>query len=225
MSPPRGLSGLSRPSFAATHDSHTPPSSSFLSSSYIPQPQQQPQQYQSPLSQQLLSAQHLSHAQQDNPNNLSGGAQYVAYPADYHQPPSAALSPSSRALQSHAPGQSLPQGLAAGSSRIHALPPPPNLPSPALSGIGGSPGSIGNGLQSAGVGGKVAMDQQGPLQQQSGTSPGLETIFSRKSYSAAAARPSQSPNRTPSGGKPWAGVPMSPLRKAGDDDDLFSMDG
>lgn len=32
------------------------------------------------------------------------------------------LSPSSRALQSHAPGQSLPQGLAAGLSRLHLIP-------------------------------------------------------------------------------------------------------
>ncbi|KAK2464473.1 hypothetical protein APHAL10511_003452 [Amanita phalloides] len=39
-------------------------------------------------------------------------------------------SPSARALQAHAPGQSLPQGLAAGLSRIHALPPLPNLASP-----------------------------------------------------------------------------------------------
>jgi hypothetical protein len=41
-----------------------------------------------------------------------------------------ALSPSTRALQAHAPGQSLPQGLAAGYSRIHALPPPPSVVSP-----------------------------------------------------------------------------------------------
>lgn len=34
-----------------------------------------------------------------------------------------ALSPTSRALQSHAPGQSLPQGLAAGLSRLHFAPP------------------------------------------------------------------------------------------------------
>lgn len=40
------------------------------------------------------------------------------------------LSPGSRALQSHAPGQSLPQGLAAGYSRIHALPPLVNIASP-----------------------------------------------------------------------------------------------
>ncbi|KAI6040906.1 hypothetical protein EDC04DRAFT_2673295 [Pisolithus marmoratus] len=43
-------------------------------------------------------------------------------------------SPSIRALQAHAPGQSLPQGLAAGYSRIHALP------------VTGSPGSIGTSI-------------------------------------------------------------------------------
>ncbi|KAF9051276.1 hypothetical protein BJ165DRAFT_875621 [Panaeolus papilionaceus] len=37
--------------------------------------------------------------------------------------PSVALSPGTKALNAHAPGQSLPQGLAAGYSRIHALPP------------------------------------------------------------------------------------------------------
>ncbi|KAF7967388.1 hypothetical protein HWV62_34435 [Athelia sp. TMB] len=235
MSPPRGLSGLNRPSFAATHDSHIPASSSLLSSSHLLQQQQPAHPHQS-LSQQLLSAQHLSHAQpQDHLNHSPSGAQYAAYPADYHRPPSAALSPSSRALQAHAPGQSLPQGLAAGYSRIHALPPPPNLPSPSFSGIGSSPGSVGNGLDWAGVGGKIVADQPGPSQHQAGTSPGLETMFSRKSYSAAAARPSQPSNRVPSGGKPWAGGvggPLSPLSKpvvisaeGADDDDLFSMDG
>ncbi|KAL4072509.1 hypothetical protein V8B97DRAFT_377480 [Scleroderma yunnanense] len=44
------------------------------------------------------------------------------------------LSPSIRALQAHAPGQSLPQGLAAGYSRIHALP------------VATSPGSIGTSI-------------------------------------------------------------------------------
>ncbi|KAJ2920078.1 hypothetical protein MD484_g300, partial [Candolleomyces efflorescens] len=60
------------------------------------------------------------------------------------------LSPSTRALQSHAPGQSLPQGLAAGLSRIHAL--PPVGPSPGASGLSlsGTPGSY---LGGAGGGG------------------------------------------------------------------------
>ncbi|KAJ7430517.1 hypothetical protein B0H11DRAFT_927841 [Mycena galericulata] len=55
------------------------------------------------------------------------------------------LSPNARALQAHAPGQSLPQGLAAGYSRIHALP-PLGSPSPAAFSPGlhaGSPGAVG----------------------------------------------------------------------------------
>lgn len=164
--------------------------------------------------------------------------------------PQASLSPSTRALQSHAPGQSLPQGLAAGYSRIHALPPPPNMgPSPAFSGVG-SPGSPGTGgLEWLGLAppGTAAPD----VGNGAGTGSGLESMFSRLSYSAAASRPSQpsalsltsssgpqaNPTvaRTPSGGKPWqsgsagaGGGALSPLSGpvlTGDDDDLFSMDG
>ncbi|KAF7326296.1 hypothetical protein MKEN_00482900 [Mycena kentingensis (nom. inval.)] len=60
-----------------------------------------------------------------------------------------ALSPASRALQAHAPGQSLPQGLAAGYSRIHALPPLPVVGSVgSASGGGGGVGSPGVGVGS-----------------------------------------------------------------------------
>lgn len=77
-----------------------------------------------------------------------------------HVAPAMALSPSTRALQAHAPGQSLPQGLAAGYSRIHALPPPPavgNLPSPSMfgsvtSGGMGGIGSLGQGQGQGGLG-------------------------------------------------------------------------
>ncbi|KAH7886964.1 hypothetical protein F5I97DRAFT_1871763 [Phlebopus sp. FC_14] len=58
-----------------------------------------------------------------------------------------ATSPSIRALQAHAPGQSLPQGLAAGYSRIHALP------------LAGSPGSLGT----SGVGGAAFSPSQGQM--------------------------------------------------------------
>ncbi|KAF7351457.1 hypothetical protein MSAN_01577800 [Mycena sanguinolenta] len=53
------------------------------------------------------------------------------------------LSPNARALQAHAPGQSLPQGLAAGYSRMHALPLPPGVgsPSPAAFNAAGTPAS------------------------------------------------------------------------------------
>ncbi|KAJ7359756.1 hypothetical protein DFH08DRAFT_769788, partial [Mycena albidolilacea] len=54
------------------------------------------------------------------------------------------LSPNARALQAHAPGQSLPQGLAAGYSRIHALPPlPPTAGSPSPAAFGTSPNTGG----------------------------------------------------------------------------------
>ncbi|XP_006463188.1 hypothetical protein AGABI2DRAFT_120013 [Agaricus bisporus var. bisporus H97] len=76
------------------------------------------------------------------------------------------LSPNTRALQAHAPGQSLPQGLAAGYSRIHALPPltsSPNVGSGNGMGGGGfvveNSGNNGLGLANANanVGGGVGM--------------------------------------------------------------------
>lgn len=124
-----------------------------------------------------------------------------------------ALSPSTRALQAHAPGQSLPQGLAAGYSRIHALP-PPVIPSPSPS-AAFSPGRI-SGFSSSG---KAMGHSSNPSGEWQATSPGapnasevmlstsqggstgmipgnqsslggLETMFSRLSYSAAATRES-----------------------------------
>ncbi|KAI9569942.1 hypothetical protein HD554DRAFT_2170931 [Boletus coccyginus] len=63
-----------------------------------------------------------------------------------------ATSPSFRALQSHAPGQSLPQGLAAGYSRIHALP------------LTGSPSSLGGSSVGGGGGGGGAFSPgHGPV--------------------------------------------------------------
>ncbi|KIJ61548.1 hypothetical protein HYDPIDRAFT_115700 [Hydnomerulius pinastri MD-312] len=61
--------------------------------------------------------------------------------------PGEATSPSIRALQAHAPGQSLPQGLAAGYSRIHAMP------------LTGSPGSLGT----SGAGGGAFSPGQGQV--------------------------------------------------------------
>lgn len=117
------------------------------------------------------------------------------------------FSPSTRALQAHAPGQSLPQGLAAGYSRIHALPPPPAIPSPSTSGAF-SPGRA-NGFSPSGKGlghthsgsldwhsssPNTGMIPEHPSPQttanaQSSNSVsvgGLENMFSRLSYSAAA---------------------------------------
>lgn len=127
------------------------------------------------------------------------------------------LSPSARALQSHAPGQSLPQGLAAGYSRIHALPSGFGVsgsPSPVASGFTPTPGAsaFGNISQNEGMGDwaaasppSVGTNLQSRSQTQTGVSPtptatgtGLETMFSRLSYSAAASRPPPSTsNATP----------------------------
>ncbi|KAH8073800.1 hypothetical protein BXZ70DRAFT_746177 [Cristinia sonorae] len=159
-----------------------------------------------------------------------------------------AMSPSARALQAHAPGQSLPQGLAAGYSRIHALP-PPVIPSPSTSAAfspgrstGFSPAAKGFG-HSSGPSGEwhsLSPNAGAPeIPQNTNPAPnvppglgGLETMFSRLSYSAAASRPTAAPPglvaRNPSGrGYPGPG-PTSPLSGpvlTGDDDDVFDMDG
>jgi len=158
------------------------------------------------------------------------------------------MSPSARALQAHAPGQSLPQGLAAGYSRIHALPPPPMIPSPSASGAfnqGSAYSPNTNGHNWPGY------NDHSPstLQAAGATSPnsGLGAMFSRLSYSAATSRvPTNHSSNCGAGGAQSPGVaapgmvrnvsgrswqtqgPLSPLSGpvvTGDDDDLFSMDG
>ncbi|KAI9451961.1 hypothetical protein F5148DRAFT_1237701 [Russula earlei] len=144
-----------------------------------------------------------------------------------------ALSPSARALQAHAPGQSLPQGLAAGYSRIHALPAPAIVPSPAASSTFASSTSF-----------QANASERVQFSEWIGMSPGthpsnshphgvtaLESLASRAQYtSIAATRPlvgsgSVTTSRNASG-KSW-GTPLSPLSRpvvTGDDDDLFDMD-
>ncbi|KAI1785242.1 hypothetical protein LXA43DRAFT_1117797 [Ganoderma leucocontextum] len=167
-----------------------------------------------------------------------------------------ALSPSSRALQAHAPGQSLPQGLAAGYSRIHALP-PPVISSPSSSSVlgrtplggGFSPGTKGLGHAHNTSGDWASMSPTAsslldqinnglPSQPVTPAGPGapgtslggLETMFSRLSYSAAASRtvaPSGMGTRIPSGrgGHPQGSLsPLSGPVLTGEDDDLFSME-
>ena len=150
------------------------------------------------------------------------------------------LSPSARALQAHAPGQSLPQGLAAGYSRIHALPPVTNTFSPPTSGSfmpGTSPGSAAaSGEVSFGdwANTNISSKLQPTITVQSpaegvNLGSGLDSLFSRLSTTG---RPG---NHTPpglarniSGGRyPQQGTALSPLsRPVGtrDDDDLFDMD-
>lgn len=121
-----------------------------------------------------------------------------------------AFSPSTRALQAHAPGQSLPQGLAAGYSRIHALPPPPTIPSPStsaafspgrsvgfaalpLKGLGNVPGTSLDWHSSSPptVAPVEPLHNQhivpgGGMSAAGGSLGGLDAMFSRLSYSAAA---------------------------------------
>ncbi|KAJ7448010.1 hypothetical protein FB451DRAFT_767886 [Mycena latifolia] len=223
-----------------------------------------------------------------NALNSNTGSPYVRpNPFDLtqqmHQPPQGApsipgagagdshiLSPNARALQAHAPGQSLPQGLAAGYSRIHALPPlPPTAGSPSPAAFGASPntgtafgGRDWSTMSSGSVSGSpglsfmpsaaqiananAANTNTGPAQQGTpksfvaAASPppnagaqGLDAMFSRLSYSAAAARTGGAPaapaqmQRNPSGGARWQGAaPLSPLSGpvVTGDDDLFPLD-
>ncbi|KAG6852586.1 hypothetical protein C0991_010792 [Blastosporella zonata] len=165
------------------------------------------------------------------------------------------LSPSARALQSHAPGQSLPQGLAAGYSRIHAQPPPPTLHSPGS--FVGTPPTTDAGVPSSGpYGGWRAPLPQVPASPPTSTSAGLDAMFSRLSYSAAAAAKTSgvgsvgatttmtqgsgsgaglappgltrnvSAGRYNLQGPLGPGSPLSgPVVTRDDDDELFSMDG
>ncbi|KAG6835708.1 hypothetical protein H0H93_015456 [Arthromyces matolae] len=158
------------------------------------------------------------------------------------------LSPGARALHTHAPGQSLPQGLAAGYSRIHALP-PINSPGTASVFGGATPPTTDAGIPSSGPYGRWNGPSQTAASPPANTG-GLEGMFSRLSYSAAAAQVSKSTTSTSqttgpssstlvppgltrnvSGGRfgPSAAA-LSPLSgpvvtRDDDDDDLFSMDG
>ncbi|KAJ3541168.1 hypothetical protein NM688_g6123 [Phlebia brevispora] len=172
----------------------------------------------------------------------------------------AAFSPSTRALQAHAPGQSLPQGLAAGYSRIHALPPPPAIPSPSTSGAfsPGRPAAFPPATKALGHGHSGSVDwhssspsagaiPESPTPQSAGNAQanvttssagGLENMFSRLSYSAAASRantasgPPGIASRNVSGRSWHNGQPQGPLSPLSgpvltrdDDDELFPMDG
>ena len=151
------------------------------------------------------------------------------------------ISPSSRALQAHTPGQSLPQGLAAGYSRIHALPPVTNTFSPPTS------GSFVTGSSSGAASGHEApfsdwantnkvqptITVQGPVEA-GGLGSGLDSVISRLSYPTPTSRSGNNPPPPPgltrniNGGRyPQQPSALSPLsRPAGtrDDDDLFDMD-
>ncbi|KAJ7134930.1 hypothetical protein C8R43DRAFT_622810 [Mycena crocata] len=182
---PQGPPGIAHYLQSGPGGHHGAPSASGRGSPYVlPNPfdlTQQQQQHQ-PL-----------HAQGNNNAGLPGAPMGDS-----------ALSPNARALQAHAPGQSLPQGLAAGYSRIHALPPVAGSPSPAAFVGGTSPGfgsrdwsTMSAGSVGGSPGGLFSLMSStrpaaaGPPQKTAAASPppagGLE-MFSHLSYSAAAAR-------------------------------------
>ncbi|KAF8331791.1 hypothetical protein F5887DRAFT_1175533 [Amanita rubescens] len=154
-------------------------------------------------------------------------------------------SPGARALQAHAPGQSLPQGLAAGLSRIHALPPLPSLTSPGTSVNtdvdGGVPtsGPYGEWKGPASpapnmIGGNYIPFATGAVGQTSMLNHNGDTSLSRMSYSTVArvggsivggnnpSPPGLSRGSSSAGRYPLAyGEPSRPT----DDDELFTMDG
>lgn len=156
-----------------------------------------------------------------------------------------ATSPSFRALQSHAPGQSLPQGLAAGYSRIHALPVTGSPSSLGGSSVGGggafSPGhgpvpfAINAG---AGLDWHMQSNQAHPpveavshFSQSPNSMAALESMFSRLPPTSTTTTTTGAPLRTPSHSvnmtRNWhTQNALSPLsRPISDDDELFSMDG
>ena len=157
------------------------------------------------------------------------------------------LSPSARALQEHAPGQSLPQGLAAGLSRIHIKPPvtlgtstsPHHIPG--LHGGSPSPGlgaNMGRGMSS---GFSSSGDFLTGLSQGSPSPMGrdpfdrLPSIGSRSGGMGTPSGNSNGPSPSPSTmgmgfrRQQWASHPLSsplsgPVITNDDADGLFAMD-
>lgn len=153
----------------------------------------------------------------------------IRHPDSSFQATEYLLSPSRRALQAHAPGQSLPQGLAAGYSRIH-LQPPPTIPSPATSGTALSPttNSLQATIESTGspLWNSTAKQVINFSSEHSIPSAGsglsdqmnepdigdLSTMFSRLSYSAATSRGPTSV--TPFGPQSTSGSPAVPVSQS-----------
>ncbi|KAJ6601626.1 hypothetical protein B0H10DRAFT_676749 [Mycena sp. CBHHK59/15] len=112
----------------------------------------------------------IAHYLQSGPSPAYGNNAHNAYvrpnPFDLTQQP--------RAPPAHAPGQSLPQGLAAGYSRIHALP-PLGLGSPSPGAFGTSPG-VGGGGRGRGVRRARLVDDE---QRERGREPGAQRVRQR----------------------------------------------
>lgn len=176
-----------------------------------------------------------SQAARHIPSNLSSQASKLDDPLTAPT----LLSPSSRALQSHAPGQSLPQGLAAGYSRIHALPPLTSIPPSGLFVPGSSPAGKTFSSNTEGLLGEwiaatyTSQGASGSVQ----SNTGIDSVISRLPYAAAPTRNSNGgPPAGHSGAPPGLArnisggryiQPLSPLNRpimTRDDDILFEMD-
>lgn len=161
------------------------------------------------------------------------------------------LSPSARALQEHAPGQSLPQGLAAGLSRIHIKPPvalgtgtsPHHMsglrggsPSPGM-GVGMGRG-MGTGFSSSGDFGGGAfngLNQGSPSAANRDPFDRLPSIGTRSGMGSPSGNGSGGPSPSPGAmgmgfrRQQWASHPLSsplsgPVITNDEDDGLFEMD-
>lgn len=157
----------------------------------------------------------VGHQEPHTANDVSGRP-IPGFRGEGREDKNVTLSPSTRALQSHEPGQSLPQGLAAGYSRIHALPP---TISP------GTPNAFSPPKQSGF--GTIGSDW-GELSSSPRNGGNLDAAVTRLSYSS----------RIPTGLYPTGGrIPssrgfangtglLSPLSKpaTADVDDLFNME-
>ena len=171
-----------------------------------------------------------------NDSSYYGLHQHPSRPLGDVPRPHMALSPSSRALRSHEPGQSLPQGLAAGLSRLHLIPATnPVSPPP------GSGGSPHDGFQQQQTTWFKNSELRGSLV--TGTSPGSVGVASPPRTSglggsfpnlnatngATQSSPSSVPISTTVNSslrRPWLGQPTSsPLsRPTIPDDAMFDMD-
>ncbi|KAF8320315.1 hypothetical protein DL93DRAFT_1831198 [Clavulina sp. PMI_390] len=173
-----------------------------------------------------------------------------AHPQHHLHNPQMALSPTTRALRAHEPGQSLPQGLAAGLSRLHLVPAanpisPPATGSPGMSASimsnGGGNGGFANQQSAYGSwlastsGGELTSPQFGAL----GPSPAGIASPPRFAPLNGGAFPGMVPRGVSGSGAPgsaggrrgdaaaWgAHVTSSPLARPTipDDDGLFDMD-
>jgi hypothetical protein len=152
----------------------------------------------------------------NNPGNFFGFHQSEAA-FNYSHVGAVALSPSTRARRSHEPGQSLPQGLAAGLSRLHLIPPPATSASPpTIPGLGSSPGSLAGADWHPGA--------KPPISHTAGLSPPSSSYQQGRGQSIPFALQNGVGIR-----KPWMGHALSsplsqPVNTNDEEDGLFAMD-